>query len=243
MPQAIGPAVKDSSAGVTSGIVLINKADAQVGFMVDSKTYSLEPAYYQAFRGATSGTVSFDRGTGETAKYQVTSGTYEFTATEKGWELYRKTYKATIDNSHNPSDFQLVQGSETRLIPAGQSKELSGAYPIAVRFDDGSGNIKEKRLLDGTYAVAATGEEGLLDLFDPKNLAESEPATITPLPQDHELAQLIEEAAPSGDGGALAALSGISQEDRQQTITSLAKQSRKAELETSSKVPQLLIAE
>ena len=30
------------------------------------------------YRSATAGTVSFDRGTGETAKYQVTSGTYEF---------------------------------------------------------------------------------------------------------------------------------------------------------------------
>ncbi len=246
MPQAIGPAVKNSSAGVTSGIVLVNKADALVGFMVDGKTYSLEPAYFQAFRGAAAGTVSFDKGTGETAKYQVTSGTYEFTATEQGWELYRKTYKATIDNSHNPSDFRFVQGTQTLLVPAGESKELTGAYPIGVRFDDGTGNIKEKRLLDGNYAVASTGEEGQLDLFDPKNLAESEPATVAsvePLPANHELAQLIEEASPMGDSGALEALSGISQEEREQATSSIGKQFRKAQLETSNKVPQLLIGE
>ena len=242
MPQAIGPAVKDSSAGVTSGIVLINEADAPVGFMVDSKSYSLEPSYYQTFRGASSGTVSFDRGTGETAKYQVTSGSYEFTATEKGWELYRKTYKATIDNTRNPSDFQFVQGTEIRLIPAGESKELTGAYPIAIRFDDGSGNVKEKRLLDGTYAVAASGEEGLLDLFDPKNLAESEPASVSALPPDHELAQLIEEAAPEGDRGSLEALSGVSQEVREQAVSLSTKRARKNDSEGGSKIPPLLLA-
>ena len=79
--------MKDSSAGVTSGIVLINKADAPVGFLVDSKSYSLEPTYYQAFRGASTGTVSFDRGTGETTKYQVAAGSYEFTNTLVSYAL------------------------------------------------------------------------------------------------------------------------------------------------------------
>lgn len=28
---------------------------------------------------------------------------------EKGWELYRQSYKATFDNSENPGDFRYVR--------------------------------------------------------------------------------------------------------------------------------------
>ena len=165
MPRAVGSPIRDSSANVISDIVMHNAADSTVGYVVDNQSYSLDPQFFQAFRGK-SGTVSFDRGTGDNASYTVTPGTYEFTATQKGWELYRKSYKATIDNSLNPSDFQVMQGEQPVTIAAGESQTLESSYPVAVRFDNGNGKVKEKRLLDGNYLVAAGDQSGALDLYD-----------------------------------------------------------------------------
>ena len=201
MPRVSGSPIRDSQAAVISDIVLFNRGESPVGFLVDAKTYSLDPSYFQTFRGAASGTVTFDRGTGDTAKYTVAAGTYEFTPVEKGWELYRKNYRATIDNSENPNDFQVMQGETEVLIPAGKTQELVSDYPVAIRFEDGGGKVKEKRLLDGNFLVAAGDDSGQLDLYDPTKIQALEEGKPTAESEDDylrgSLMNAIEEAAKS----------------------------------------------
>src|SRR6185436_560975 len=102
---AKGNPVADSKAPIDRGIVILNKNDTEVGFVLETETFNLKPSFFQAFGDLQKATITFDKGNGENAQYTVTAGTYEFTATDSGWELYRQTYKTTIDNTGNPSTF------------------------------------------------------------------------------------------------------------------------------------------
>jgi hypothetical protein len=54
--------------------------------------------------------------------------------------------------------------NQRRVLAAGRADGLVGAFPPVLRFDNGDGQIKQKRLKDGTYRVAVTSGAAL-DLF------------------------------------------------------------------------------
>lgn len=193
--------IKDATDQTSRGVVLLNMNDNPISFVVDDRqTLTLQPQHFQAFLEGKQGVVSFDRGNGETARYTVTEGTYEFTATEKGWELYRKTYKATIDNSENPNDFQFVLGTQKQIVPAGQAKEFTSPYVLAIRFDDGQGQVREKRLMSGEFKVATSSSDGALDLFAAAEYAAGleggNNASQATEPSDAALGELLAKADP-----------------------------------------------
>jgi hypothetical protein len=174
--------------------------DADLSFVADDKvTYELLAQHFQSFPQGQEGIISFDKGTGETARYTVKEGSFDFRPTDKGWDLFKMTAKATIDNSANPSDFSFAIADKTYTIAAGETQELTGPYALAVRFDNGSGQLHEKRILKGSFKVAADGTRGTLDLFDEKDVpvaSESEMPSGAE-PGDPELQEMFA-AIPAG---------------------------------------------
>lgn len=192
--------LSESKLDIARGVVIFNENDVAISFVADdTETLDIQPQHHRTFPNAQQGVVSFDRGTGETARYTVTAGTYEFRATDKGWELYRITAKATIDNSANPGDFAFAVGDKTYTIPAGETQNLTGPYAFAVRFDNGNGEFREKRILNGNVKVAADGAQGTIDLFDAKDFPAASESAPPPdaEPSDPELQKLFAEV-PAG---------------------------------------------
>ena len=62
-----------------------------VSFLVDSKEIELADGQSHSLRGDKQRIVEFDRGGNYgTARYAITDGQYEFTITDRGWDLVRK---------------------------------------------------------------------------------------------------------------------------------------------------------
>ena len=168
----IGQPVPDTQAeAILSGVLLLNAGDQTVNYNVNSDQFSMAPDFRQALPGGQTWEIEFDRG-GEhgKAKYGIADGTYAFTPSDNGWELFEQSaYKVTIDNSKNHFPFNYVLNNTQQTVPAGQVQEHSSPYPLVVRFDDGSGQERSKQLDKGEYAVAIT-TEGSIDLFAPSEV-------------------------------------------------------------------------
>ncbi len=178
MTVAIGaPLPETDSKPTTSGALLINAEQTAVNYNVNSNAYSMEPEYRQPLPGGRKWVVAFDRG-GEfgEARYGISKGTYKFTLTDEGWNLFKHTFDVTIDNSENPFEFLYVLDNKNQKVAAGKVQQHKSEYPPVVRFDDGQGATRAKRVESGLYKVAVT-QENTLDLFGEDAVAPPEIAS------------------------------------------------------------------
>ncbi len=165
----VGPPVPDTDVEeMLSGVLLLNKGEQAVHYNVNSDQFSMTPDYTQALPGGSTWAVEFDRGGSlGKAKYGLSDGTYAFTPTDTGWELYEQPEsKVTIDNSDNEFAFNYVLNNTQQTVAAGQAKEHSNKYPMVIRFDDGTGQERRKLLVKEKYKLAVTAE-GTMDLYEP----------------------------------------------------------------------------
>ena len=165
----IEPPVSDSEAAlVTSGVVLHNPASngGAIAYLLGSQTFTLEPGQTQ--RLDRSHVIEFDRGGSfGMARYTIADGSFEFTLTDNGWNLRKKTYELTIDNSRFPADFGYLVDGQAYTVRRGEERRHSSAYPMLVEFDRGDGGEPaRKQLLGGTYTVGVDANQGRLDLFE-----------------------------------------------------------------------------
>jgi hypothetical protein len=176
-----GPPVVDLTVPMPRGdIVLMNRLEngAVVRYAISNRQYELAAGRTHAsgLPGQGSWTIVFDRGGSYgTARYSLSVGAYEFVLTATGWDLHKKQYIVTIDNSQLAGAFKcLLDGKET-TVTAGESVTLTSPYPMEIVFDRGDGSEPARKLLDnGVYKVGldATGQR--LDLFPASS------ASITP---------------------------------------------------------------
>lgn len=164
----VGQPVPDSEAEeLVSGVLLLNKGEQAVNYSVEADPFTMTPDYRQILPGGRKWTIEFDRGAeyGK-AKYGIADGTYAFTPTEDGWELFEQPpFEVTIDNRSNDFPFHYVLNNTPQTVDAGQANQHSNRYPLIVRFDNGAGQERRKSLNQGEYALAVT-PEGTLDLFE-----------------------------------------------------------------------------
>jgi hypothetical protein len=166
-PYPIGPAAPAPNASqspVTSGVLLLNKATSPINYTVNGRSYTMQPAYRQVLPAGRTWTVAFQRGGSfGTARYGLQEGSYKFAVSDRGWELYRMTFSATLDNTSNTNAFNYVLNNQRESLPAGQSRQLTSIYPLYVKFNNGAGAVQERMLESGVYKVAASG--GALDIY------------------------------------------------------------------------------
>jgi hypothetical protein len=175
-----GTADPDPTPAADTRVVLVNPEDSggPLSYRLSgSHSYTIEPGYSQVLTNKPSWLVEFDRGESfGQAKYNIGPGTYTFTATQKGWELYDTTFTVVVDNGANENDFHFVTDGQACTVKAGESCTLTGKYAIVVSFDRGDGGEPcEKACQSGTYRVGVNDKTQLLDL-----LADSSDAARNP---------------------------------------------------------------
>ena len=158
---------------LSSGVLVLNPADntGSVSITYSGRSYTLKPGGEEFFTQADQ-TARFDRGKGKgQARYKLTDGTFVFTATDKGWELFKQTFSVTIDNTANESMFRYVVDDEQHQVPAGRTMSHESKYPLLVRFDRGRGGEASKDIIltDATLVVAVNPQDGLWDLYAAEN--------------------------------------------------------------------------
>jgi hypothetical protein len=92
--RSVQPATSGAAAsgGATvTQITLSNPAGsrAAVEYVLDGKSYVLEPGMSLTMAASQPRKIEFRRGENGTAKYRVSRGAYEFEQTDAGWQLYR----------------------------------------------------------------------------------------------------------------------------------------------------------
>lgn len=146
-------------------IMLANPSTETVNYNLNQEPQQIASENEQTLDGGQTWVVEFDRGGSfGMAKYTLSEGYYYFAATDKGWELYKKTFKTTLDNTGNKFAFNYMIGEEQQTINPGETHDLAGTLPPVLRFDNGSGQETLRRLDTGSYKVAV-GEDSKFDIY------------------------------------------------------------------------------
>jgi hypothetical protein len=174
MQIAAGEPVPESQSDlVTSGTVLKNAGESDVHYILnETQNFTMKPKFSQALPKGVTWVATFDRG-GDygQARYQLEEGTYKFTPTKIGWELYLMAeFNATIDNTRNATDFNYVLNNTAYTVAAHEKREHSEKYLPIIRFDNGSGKVRQKNLSSGVFSISMTADN-TLDLFTAESLA------------------------------------------------------------------------
>jgi len=153
----------------TKPVVLVNPeaTNQAVAFLIDGKEGSLDVGQYLELSTADAMIIEFDRG-GRfgNAKYSLTEGVFTFKLTDEGWDLNRKTFAVTLDNSSNENAFHYVVDGQAQVVQAGEQQTHHSRLPITVAFDRGNGGESAQAMLpNGTYAIGVSPETNLWDLF------------------------------------------------------------------------------
>jgi hypothetical protein len=170
--QAPAPsAPSDPSGSAVGRLTLVNPQDSggAVNYALDGHAYTIEPGSTQDMTVQGPCLVEFDRGNdGASARYSLTSGSYTFTVTDKGWELYNTTFNITLDNTSNNGDFYYSRDGREESVPARGTQKLTDRYPIQISFDRGDRGEPAQCTLDnpnGTYCIALREDQKALDLI------------------------------------------------------------------------------
>jgi hypothetical protein len=156
------------------GVLIINPANSRgtINYNIDGNHYVAEPGMTQKLAPRPRGRewfIEYDRGgTFGHAAYKLAPGTYQFTPTDLGWQLYWQRYEIVLDNSQNNQEFNFVFQGEDLTVPAGASRTLRSNYPIVVRFDRGNGTefvAKSTPLTVGNLQIGVNANDNLWDLF------------------------------------------------------------------------------
>ncbi|MDB5385176.1 MAG: hypothetical protein JWM11_822 [Planctomycetaceae bacterium] len=155
---------------MVAGTLLTNPKSARgtMNYNLNGNHYVMEPGMTQKLPPDRKWVIEFDRGqTFGAAAYTLSAGTYRFTPTDLGWQLYRDRFDVVLDNSQSNQEFNFIFLGENLTIPAGGSRTLSAIYPIVVRFDRGNGQEFVTKTLppNGTVQVGVNATDNQWDLF------------------------------------------------------------------------------
>ena len=162
----------------TEGVLIVNPSSSRgtINYNINGNHYVAKPGMKQrlaALRGKQSWTIEYDRGESfGPAAFSLSPGTYHFTPTERGWQLFRQRFEVVLDNSQSDQEFHFIFRGEDLAVPAGGARTLSSSYPIVVKFDRGNGAefvAKSTRMTVGTIQVGVNANDNLWDLFPTKD--------------------------------------------------------------------------
>ena len=163
------PLPNAESPPMTSGVLLMNpkRSGANVRYVLNGEAYMMKPGMSQKLQSG-SWVINFDRGgSAGASEYRLDEGTYQFTPTETGWQLYKHRFDITIDNTRNPRDFHFVFNKEPLVVRDGRTKTLTSVFPIVLRYDRGNGGEFATKMLNfsGAVEVGINATDNYWDLF------------------------------------------------------------------------------
>jgi len=163
------PVRNSEGSPILSGVMLINpkRSGANVSYRLNGEVYQMKPGMSQKLPAA-NWVIEFDRGGAVGgSQYRLADGTYTFTPTETGWELYKQRYDITIDNTRNPRDFHFIVDKEPLVVRGGHTRNLASRYPIFIRYDRGTGGemVQKDLNFSGTVEVGINAADNLWDIF------------------------------------------------------------------------------
>jgi|GEM_PF-7118881 len=178
------PAAAATGSFTSGQIVINNPTPDTVNYTLNQQPFSMGTDFEQTLEAGTTWTIEFDRGGGfGMARYVLSEGYYVFTATDRGWELYKRSFRSTLDNSNNTFAFNYVVDDQQQVLNPGESQELSGLFPPVLRFDNGNGTELQRRLDSGSYRVALA-DDLTMDIYRAEDVvvpAAPAPAAASPL--------------------------------------------------------------
>ncbi len=127
------PTPESTDPPATGTITLVNKATSAVNYTVNGNAYSMQPKYAQTLDAGTAWVAAFDRGNNQgSTQYSLTEGTYKFTITGSGWELYKQSFAVALDNRDNRNDFNFLLERES----GSGSRRPEAGFPGTQSLDD-----------------------------------------------------------------------------------------------------------
>lgn len=150
-------------------ILLRNPAanNGAISYLVNGQSSTLEAGFVQTIN-AREAELAFDRGGGfGEARYTITAGTYDFEPSAKGWDAFRISFTATMDNSRFNAPFSLVLDNQPVVIEAKQVSQLKSDYPMVVTYDNGSGGEPVMKELSNntTYTIGINPSNKTWELY------------------------------------------------------------------------------
>lgn len=171
LPIVTGSPIPEAEGDeITGGTVVVNPSSsrATINYNINGNHYVMEPGMRQKLPGDRKCVIEFDRGQnfGQSA-YTLAPGTYHFTPSDLGWQLYRQRFDVVLDNSQSNQEFHFVFQGEDTAVPAQATKSISSIYPIIVRFDRGNGAdfVAKEIKASGDVQIGVNATDNLWDLF------------------------------------------------------------------------------
>jgi len=171
LPVVTGTPVGDlQSPEMKGGILLVNrgKNNATVNYNLNGTHYVMEAGMSQRLDNDRKWIVEYDRGQGlPPLAYTLSPGTFYFTPSDMGWQLFRQRYDVAIDNTENHQEFNFVFQGQNQTVPAGATKTLTSDYPIVVQYDRGNGTetVTKMMFFSGNVQVGMNVADNKWDLF------------------------------------------------------------------------------
>ncbi len=186
------PLAKAEGAETADGVLIVNPSTSRgtINYNINGNHYVAEPGMTQKLAALPNGRawiIEYDRGqTFGPAAYSLSPGTYHFTPTDLGWQLYLQRFDIVLDNAQSNQEFNFIFQGEDLIVPAGGARTLSSNYPIVVRFDRGNGSefvAKSTPLTVGNLQIGVNASDNLWDLF-PTNENRREVSNLKPFNTD-----------------------------------------------------------
>lgn len=168
------PLAEAEGAEMVDGVLLINPSSSRgtVNYNINGNHYVAQSGMQQKLAMLPDDRkwlIEFDRGENfGSATYTLPMGTYRFTPTDRGWELFRQKFEIVLDNSQSNQEFNFNFQGENLIVPAAAGRTLNSIYPIVVRFDRGNGAAfvaKSTSMTVGTLQIGVNPNDNLWDLF------------------------------------------------------------------------------
>jgi hypothetical protein len=171
LPIVTGDALADAQGQeAASGVLLRNTAGSlgTINYNVDGSHYVMEPGMFQKLPENRNWHLEFDRGGGfGPAQYTLSPGTYHFTPSDQGWQVFRARFDIVVDNTQNPQEFHFIHDGEVMTVPANGTRKVASDYPIVLRYDRGNDSELAAKIVreSGNIQVGVNATDNRWDLF------------------------------------------------------------------------------
>lgn len=190
LPIVTGSPIPEAQGDeIVGGTLIVNppSSRATINYNINGNHYVMEPGMRQKLPGDRKWVIEFDRGQSFGASaYTLAPGTYHFTPSDLGWQLYRQRFDVVLDNSQSNQEFHFIFQGEDMAVAAEATKTISSIYPIVVRFDRGNGSefVAKEIKTSGNVQVGVNATDNQWDLFpttdNKRELSNIKPFNATP---------------------------------------------------------------